>query len=213
MSTELTVFDSATAPAGLSDRMLAFNSIHYGLKRHNKRYFHFSQGSGEPVIFDARTIRLYADYNVALCSGEDIPDLAPAFYIAFAKEMNTHDESGFGWAYIEDGVIVWDDKLTPANPESYCVLDHETTDRLLGPDEVAVSKPYVENAERLIYMEQQRDLKYYRLRQEKKLQRVDPVFDVTSKAAKDNFAKKRKALEEAAREEAAKKSKGGMDTS
>jgi hypothetical protein len=85
-----------------------------------------------------------------------------------------------------------------ADPESYCVLDHETTDRLWGKDEVATIKKYFENAERLIYLEQQRETKYWKLRQEKKAIRQDPVPDVHSKEARDNFAKKRKALEEAA---------------
>lgn len=201
------IFDSAFMPTDLSDRFIAFNKVHDALKRLNKRTFRFARPGLEPVLFDARTIRLYADYSVAVCSGDDLPDLAPAFYIAFAKEMNAYDDSGYGWPYIENGLIVWDDKLTPADPDSYCVLDHETTDRLLGMGEVAVTQRYFENAERLIHLEQQRETKYWKMRQEKKAIRHDPIPDVHTKEAKANFAKKRKGLEDSAADITAKKQK------
>ncbi|KAJ7939941.1 hypothetical protein B0H13DRAFT_1850141 [Mycena leptocephala] len=116
-------------------------------------------------------------------------------------QMNAHDKSGYGWAYILDnGVIVWDEKLTPADADSFCVLDHEiTTERILAKDEVAVSLAYYENAERLIQQAHHRETKWWKIRQSKKLSRQhDTGLDIHSTEARDKFANKRKELEAAA---------------
>ncbi|KAJ7113918.1 hypothetical protein C8R44DRAFT_881484 [Mycena epipterygia] len=156
----------------------------YAPPRIDKCTFRYTNPLLEPVLFDLRTIRLYANYNVALCSGEGIPEAVPAFYVYFAKEMNAKDDCGYGWAYIEEGVIVWDEKLTVADPDSYCVLDTETTDHIMPVGHVAVSEAYHANAERLI------------------LRATD---------AKDVFAHKRKAIKDTAIATAAKKAKIAAD--
>ncbi|KAF7371724.1 hypothetical protein MVEN_00028900 [Mycena venus] len=202
MSTEINIFNSAFKPP-ISERFQAYNDVHSALKRLSTTLFRFQRSPEyEPVLFDARAIQLFARFNVAICSGDTLPQVAPAHYDAFAKAMNSHDDSGFGWAYIEDGVIVWDEtaNLTPADPESFCVLDHEITEgRILGADEVAVSTTYFENAERLVLLDQCRETKYYQLRQNKKNERHGlTLADIHTKEAKDKFAMKRKALLDAA---------------
>jgi hypothetical protein len=112
----------------ISEHFQAYNTVHSALKRLSPTLFRFQRNSEyEPVLFTATCIRVFAEYNVAVCFGKTLPEVAPAHYIIFAKAMNEWDDSGFGWAYIEDGMIVWDEmqKLTPADPESFCVLDHE----------------------------------------------------------------------------------------
>jgi hypothetical protein len=146
---------------------------------------------------------MFADYNVALCSGDSLPAVAPAFYENFAKAMNNCDDSGFGWAYLEDRLIVWDDEsLTPADASSFCVLDDEIIDgRLLGPNETAVTTAYFRNAERLVAQDQRRETKYYEERQEKKNKKKaqgPTLADVQTKEGKADFARKRKALQDAA---------------
>ncbi|KAJ7656207.1 hypothetical protein B0H17DRAFT_1146267 [Mycena rosella] len=113
--------------------------------------------------------------------------------------MNSNDDSGFGWAYIDEtsGTIVWNDALHPANPDTFCVLDHEIVNRFLPEGEVAVTEMYFENAERLIKADQARELKYFRQRQEKKGKGTGAP-DVYAKASKDNFARKRQLLLDAA---------------
>jgi hypothetical protein len=51
------------------------------------------------VLLEARAIGHYIDYNNALCSGDDLPELIPAFYPTFAQEINKHNNSGYFWAY------------------------------------------------------------------------------------------------------------------
>ncbi|KAJ6615787.1 hypothetical protein B0H10DRAFT_1949668 [Mycena sp. CBHHK59/15] len=111
---------------------------------------------------------------------------------------NDHDDLGYAWAYIQDGLIVWDDKMTLADPDSFCVLEHEITECFVGRDEVTVTKCFVENAERLAYLEQQRETKYWKMCQDKKAVGNHSLPDVHSKDAKAAFAKKCKALEDAA---------------
>ncbi|KAJ7121548.1 hypothetical protein C8R44DRAFT_736342 [Mycena epipterygia] len=208
------VFDADYAPpvSELSDRFRAFNRTHDVLQRIDKRTFRYTDPLLEPVLFDSRTIRLYADYNVALCSGEGIPEAVPAFYVYFAKEMNAKDDCGYGWAYIEEGVIVWDEKLTVADPDSYCVLDTETTDRIMPVGHVAVSEAYRANAERLILRASLQDNKHTRIREQKKaLKERDSGPDIHTADAKDAFARKRKAIKDAAIATAAKKAKIAAD--
>ncbi|KAJ7829731.1 hypothetical protein B0H13DRAFT_2372379 [Mycena leptocephala] len=225
MSTVADIF-SATVQSSLdssplSDRFREFNKVHSALKQMSKRYFHLELPTLDSVVFNARAIHTFTDYNLALCTGESIPELAPAFYLLFAKAMNKHNDSGYAWAYLENGVIVFDDKMTIANPESFCVMDHETTDCLLGRDEVAVTRQYFENSECLAYQQQLWETKYWKAWQEKKGAVAGDIPDVHSKEVKAAFAKKRKALEDVAAATAAKKQKpakngkkpDGMDTS
>ncbi|KAJ7814375.1 hypothetical protein B0H13DRAFT_1924853 [Mycena leptocephala] len=208
MSADLNVFLSSFDTSGLTERHRAYNEVHSVLKRIHKRYFRFKFLHYASTILDARTIRLFTDYNAAIVHGDDLPELEPAFYTQFAKVMNDHDDSGFGWAYLENDLIVWDEKLTPADAESFCVLDMETTDNILGRDEVAVTKLYYANAERLKRQAEKREVKYANQRQEKKNLISEAIPDVNSKDARDSFANKRKILENAAAEAARKKQKG-----
>ncbi|KAJ7264602.1 hypothetical protein C8J57DRAFT_1623283 [Mycena rebaudengoi] len=218
MSSAFDIFNSSFSTE-LSDRFQAYNSVHPALKRISHRYFRYHNSEmADGVLFDAHMIKLYADYNVALCVGDDIPDCAPAFYLTFAKQMNQWDTSGYVWAYIEDGLLVWDNKLTVADPDSYCVADRETSERpMLGKDEVAITQTYFKNAERLVHQEQQREVKWFNIRQERKAGKSsETIPDVHSLEAKNHIARKRKALEDAAAAESAKRQKvsgPSMDTS
>lgn len=129
------------------------------------------------------------------------------FYVEFAKAMNDNDDSGFGWAYLENELIVWDDKFLPASAEAFCVLDIETTDNILGRDEVAVSKHYYEHAERLKFQAAKREVKYAKQNQEKRDLTAERVPNLTSKDVRESFANKRKMLETAAVEVSKKKQK------
>ncbi|KAJ7337688.1 hypothetical protein DFH08DRAFT_813008 [Mycena albidolilacea] len=81
-----------TDPTGLSLNMIHYNERHPILKRVNKRYFHITRTDGSaPIIFDARTIRLYADYCVALDTNGVTPVAILAFYEEFARQMNKYD--------------------------------------------------------------------------------------------------------------------------
>jgi hypothetical protein len=128
-------------PNDLSIRFLEYNSNHTALKRVNYRYFRLDIPQGS-VFLEARTIRHYIDYNQALCTGDDVPELTPAYYPSFAEVINQYDNSGFFWAYLEGGKIVWKEGSTPANAEDFCVLDHEILARpMLGANQVAKSQP------------------------------------------------------------------------
>ncbi|KAJ7325494.1 hypothetical protein DFH08DRAFT_1028321 [Mycena albidolilacea] len=198
-------------PNDLSIRFLEYNSNHAALKRVNYRYFRLDIPQGS-VFHEARTIRHYIDYNQALCTGDDVPELTPAYYPSFAEVINQYDNSGFFWAYLEGGKIVWKEGSTPANAQDFCVLDHETLARpMLGANQVAVSQDYFDNAERLIEIERRRDLKYYHQRQAGKSGASDPKEAAAPKDTMDAFAKKRKALDDAAEEALAKKRRGDGD--
>ncbi|KAJ7799566.1 hypothetical protein B0H13DRAFT_2390951 [Mycena leptocephala] len=208
-TTNIDIFSPSAKHPALADHFVAYNEQHSALKRISNRLFCSTfPGLGTELI-DAHTIYLYTEYNAALVACEDIPALVPAYYPNFAQLMNNHDDSGFGWAYIDDasGTIVWDEKFSPADSGSFYVLPHQINDRLLSNDEVAVSQLYYENSERLHKQEQMRELKYYKLRQEKKNKPSD-IPDLHTKEAKATFAKKCKALEDAAAAAAAKKQKG-----
>jgi hypothetical protein len=69
--------------------MINYNNRHPVLKRVNKHYFHITRTDGSaPIIFNARTICLYADYCVTLAMNGITPVAAPAFYEDFARQMN-----------------------------------------------------------------------------------------------------------------------------
>ncbi|KAJ7887947.1 hypothetical protein B0H13DRAFT_2342182 [Mycena leptocephala] len=159
----------------------------------------------------AHTLRFWVEYSVALHTREGIPAYAPAFYTNFAEQMNSHDDSGFRWAFVnkDSGVTVFNDKLSPADPTSFFVEDRHIFDRLLGEGEVAVSRLYYENAEHLLKIDQQREVKYYNDRQAKKKAKAPVMHKVHTKEAKEFSAKKRKVLEEAATTAKKQKLSGG----
>jgi hypothetical protein len=71
--------------------------------------------------------------------------------------------------------------------------------RILGANEVAVSTTYFENAECLVQLDQRRETKYYNERQDKHNGRTAlTIADIQTKEAQARFAKRRKALVEAA---------------
>ncbi|KAJ7867504.1 hypothetical protein B0H14DRAFT_2572793 [Mycena olivaceomarginata] len=87
-------------------RQTAYNAVHSALKRLSPTLFRFQRNFDyEPVLFTATCIRVFAQYNVGVCFGKTLPEVAPAHYIIFVKAMNEWDDSGFGWAYIEDGFV------------------------------------------------------------------------------------------------------------
>jgi hypothetical protein len=126
--------------------------------------------------------------------------------------INKYNNSGFFWAYLEGGKIVWKEGSTPANAEDFCVLNHGALVRpMLSANQVAVGQDYFDNTERLIELEHQHDLKYYRLRQAGKSGTSDPKEAAGPKDTMDTFGKKCKALDDAAEEALAKKRQGDGD--
>ncbi|KAJ7025894.1 hypothetical protein C8F04DRAFT_1191045 [Mycena alexandri] len=185
----------------VNQRFAQFNAHHRALERLDKLHFRFETDELEAVIMDSRNIRTFCDFNVFLFTEAELPVITPAFYNHFTQLMNKYDNSGFGWAYVENGVIIWDDAagLKPADPESFCVLDHELADNFLGRDEVAVSHEYKENAERLIEQERNRGLRFYNQRRDRRAARDNAsAVKVDSKSTLEAFAQRRKALEDAA---------------
>ncbi|KAJ7104742.1 hypothetical protein C8R44DRAFT_746421 [Mycena epipterygia] len=194
---------STAAPFIADERHHAFNAVHSAIKRVSTTLFRLEVPGLDHELIDACTVRLFAEYNVALVSRDDLPGLVPAYYVNFAQNMNAHDDSGFGWAYIDEssGTIVWDDKLdSPADPASYLVTDDDIYERYLRKDEVAVTSSYVLNAERLILQEQNRQIRYHEERQQKRASKnkAPRAPDVHTMEAKAGFAKKRQALDAAA---------------
>ncbi|KAJ7854776.1 hypothetical protein B0H13DRAFT_1903521 [Mycena leptocephala] len=205
------IFDPAVERGSLGATFEAFNAQHEVIKRVDRHTFRVSfPGLGSELI-SAHTIRFWAEYSVALHTREGIPVHAPAFYANFAEQMNAHDDSGFGWAFVDEeaGIIVFNDKLSPADPASFFVEDRHIFDRLLGEDEVAVSRLYFENAERLLKIDQQREVKYFNDRQNKRKAKAPVLHEVHTKEAKEFSARKRKALEEAAAATKKQKTSGG----
>ncbi|KAJ7734732.1 hypothetical protein DFH07DRAFT_780185 [Mycena maculata] len=189
-------------PNDLSLRTLAYNSNHTALKRVTACYFRLDIPDVDSFFLEAHTVRHYIDYSNALVSGDDIHELMPAFYNIFAQETNKHNNSDYFWTYFLDGKIIWKEGSLPPTAEAFCVHDHEILERpMLGVNEVAVTRDYFDNAQRLVELKCRRELKTRRpgLR--------NPAPDLTSKDTMERFTKKRKALEAAAEEAAAKKLK------
>ncbi|KAJ7022925.1 hypothetical protein C8F04DRAFT_1079689 [Mycena alexandri] len=214
MPTTNQVFLNNFDTSGLTARHADYNLLHSVLKRVSKRYFTFQVLDRAITIIDARTIRLYCDYNAAIIHGDDLPEREPTFYNPFARAMNTYDTSGLKWAYLEDEVIVFDEAFDAADAESFCVLDTETSDHtILGTDQVAVSRAYFQNAERLRFQAEKREVKYANQREKRKTLADEGVLDVNSKEARENLAVKRKILEDAKAEEVASKKQKANDGS
>jgi hypothetical protein len=211
-----------TDPTGLSVNMIHYNSRHPVLKRVNKRYFRITRADGSaPIIFDALTIRLYADYCVALATNGITPVAVPAFYEDFARQMNQYDTCGFSWVYLEDGVFIFDESCDVANPEEYCVEDSETTEGVLMPGEIAVSLQFKRNADRLKDQEDMRNMSWYEKRKNGNKGKGQPgdqpaalVPRVNSETGKLAFSLKRKEadLARAAATESLKRLKVGETT-
>ncbi|KAJ7318616.1 hypothetical protein DFH08DRAFT_971354 [Mycena albidolilacea] len=187
-------------PTGLSLNMIDYNNRHHVLKRVNKRYFRITRADGSaPIIFDACTICLYADYCVALATNGITPVAVPAFYEEFARQMNQYDTCGFSWVYLEDGIFVFDEICDVANPEEYCVGDSETTEGVLMPGEIAVSLQFKHNTDRLKDQEDMRNMSWYEKRKNGNKGKGQPgdqpaalIPRVNSKTGKLAFSLKRK---------------------
>ncbi|KAJ7841421.1 hypothetical protein B0H13DRAFT_1910319 [Mycena leptocephala] len=159
-------------------------------------------------IFPTSTLSSSRPTLNTLISGDDIPDLMPVFYNIFAQETNKHDNSDHFWVYLSDGKIVWKEGALPPTANAYCVYDQDILEcPMLGVNEVTVTRDYFDNAQHLVELERRRELKYYRLRLDKKAGVSHSVIDTTSKDVMEGFTKKRKALEAAAEEATAKKQK------
>ncbi|KAJ7763154.1 hypothetical protein DFH07DRAFT_770884 [Mycena maculata] len=187
-------------PTNLSDRFLAFNKVHSVAKRISTGLFRIDIPGLDTEIMSAHTMRLYLDYNIELCTSASIPGVITAYYVNFVQEMNRHDDSGFGWAYLDETTktIVWEDAWFIADPASFCVLDHEVLDCCLAEGGVAVTQTYHDNAERPLFLEQQCEVKYYKQRVGKHKAATDHASAVGLKAVLDMFAKKCKLMSDTA---------------
>ncbi|KAJ7038649.1 hypothetical protein C8F04DRAFT_1255935 [Mycena alexandri] len=195
-----TIFSAKTVFPPLPERLLEINKIHSGLQRIARLLFLFTIPGLGSELMSAYTVRLFADYNVALITGDDIPDRQPAYYANFAQMMNAHDQSGLGWAYMDEdtNTLVWDNKFTPATPAALGVLEHEMLgERYLPDDHVAVTRSYFENAERRRFLEEQRELKYYKQRIAKRTQEDAGSSTITAETL-EKLDRKRKMFLEAA---------------
>ncbi|KAF7353170.1 hypothetical protein MSAN_01504600 [Mycena sanguinolenta] len=197
------VFYNLPSDSDLRAEFIRFNEKHHAIKRVSVEYFVFLVPGLQHELLPAALVRMFADFNVTLITGEGIPPYIPAYYNYYAQALNDHDKSGNGWCYLQPGPhstrLIFPDILLPADAASFLVRDHEITTRYLAPDMVAVSTFYYENAERLAQQELRRSVRYAKLRQEKKLLGKGKSFSVLdSQEAKARFAVKRKALDDAA---------------
>ncbi|KAJ7668840.1 hypothetical protein B0H17DRAFT_1142393 [Mycena rosella] len=190
------VFDTVHLP----DRWVAFNKIHSSIKRVTTELFRVDFPGLETTLISASTIRLYTEYNVALCTRDEFPGLIPTYYRSFAQSMNRFDGSGYGWAYVDNATqtIVWDDSWSIADPHSFGVLDFEVHERYLNPGDIAASQAFFDNAERLQHQQQQRENRYFQQRVIKRSKSTagNGAF-VATKEAMDTFARRRKRLADA----------------
>ncbi|KAJ7755624.1 hypothetical protein DFH07DRAFT_959269 [Mycena maculata] len=191
MAPSSTPFSNAIlAPPRLSDRFDAFNKIHSVAKQISTDLFRIDIPRLDTKIMSTHTMCLYLDYNVELCNSDSLPNIVPTYYLNFAQAMNDHDDSGFGWAYLDETsaskTIVWDDAWSIADPTAFCILDHEVHSRYLAEGDVSITQTYYENAERLLHLEQQREAT------------MDQATAAGSRAALEAFAKKRKLMLDAA---------------
>ncbi|KAJ7120112.1 hypothetical protein C8R44DRAFT_736965 [Mycena epipterygia] len=196
-----TIFDLKHELPPVEKKFAAYNKIHSALKRISVDVFTYDIPYFDTLLMDAHTIRLYTDYNVNLCTRDGLPDFVPAYYNDFAHAMNQHDDSGYGWAIVDatSKTIIFDDKMTIADAASFYVRDSDLNSprrRYLTGDEVMVTTSYYETAERLREQSLSRDNFHYNKRVNAKVAKSEP--DVHSKDAKEAFARKRKALRDAA---------------
>ncbi|KAF8127302.1 hypothetical protein K438DRAFT_2143736 [Mycena galopus ATCC 62051] len=192
----------------LPERMREYNVEHHALRRINRETFRFDAGDGAVELMSAITVRQYMDYHLALCTEEDNPGLAPAYYDYFAATMNEHDSSGFGWARIgEDGTILWDDTLEPADTKTFCVLDSDIDTRVyLRAGEVATSEVELLDYRRLKDAETKNNIKWRKRRGDEKAQKELEAGGLVT-VSLDGFAKKRKRLQRLVDDEGKKKAR------
>jgi hypothetical protein len=179
------IFDPAVERGPLAATFEAFNTQHKVIQRVERHRFRVSFPGLASELISAHTIRFWAEYSVALHMREGTPVHVPASYAEFAEQMNVHNDSGFGWAFVDEeaGISVFNDKLTPADPASFFVEDCHIFDRLLGEGELAVSCLYFENAERLVKIDQQCEIKYFNDHQNKRKAKAPVLHEVHTKEA------------------------------
>ncbi|KAF7348752.1 Retrovirus-related Pol polyprotein from transposon 17.6 [Mycena venus] len=184
----------------LPEHMREFNVEHHALRRINRETFRFDAGDGAVELMSVTTVRHYMGYHLALCTEEDNPGLAPAYYDYFAATMNEHDGSGF-----RDGTILWDDTLEPADPKTFCILDGDIDTRVyLCAGEVATSEVELLDYHRLKDAETKNSVKWRKRRGEEKAQKELEASGLVS-VSLDGFAKKRKRLQRLVDDEGKKK--------
>ncbi|KAF7334186.1 Gag-pol polyprotein [Mycena venus] len=189
----------------LSDRMHDYNELHHALKQINIDTFRFDIPGLPTELVHATSVRQFLEYHVALCADDDLPGLAPAYYSNFAQLMNEHDNSGFGWAHLDDesSTIIWDNCLVPADADAF-FLDHELDSGcFLRNDEVAVSRMEFEDYERLKRQETKRNVKWTRVRVDEKEKKEAEAGKLV--VSMESFTKKRRMLAKNAEHVAAAK--------
>ncbi|KAJ7131295.1 hypothetical protein C8R44DRAFT_904331 [Mycena epipterygia] len=180
---------------GLSERILDYNDEHRTLRRINRSTFRFDTAHGTELL-SAATVRQFVDYHSALCADEGNPSLVPAYYDNFACAMNSFDESGYGWARLsEDGAIIWDEALEPADANIFCVLDSDMDNRVyLRPGEAAISQVELADYRRLKDAETKSNVKWRARRGEEKAKKELEAGGMVT-ISLDAFTKKRKRLQ------------------
>ncbi|KAJ7656513.1 hypothetical protein DFH06DRAFT_1328787 [Mycena polygramma] len=189
---------AAEAPDDMVAEFAAFNKKHSALQRVNKSALLVLRPAADEEVMHSATLRMYAEYSVALHTQEGIPARAPFGYVDFAIYMNVHDSGGYGWMYVGEDGLVWEDHWIPADPKAFLVEDHQLYERALLPGQVAVSQLYFDTAERLRIEDAKRQLKWQMAREEKKNKAPGSSVDVRSEEALAFSAKKRKVHAEAA---------------
>ncbi|KAJ7832508.1 hypothetical protein B0H13DRAFT_1914972 [Mycena leptocephala] len=191
----------------LLEHMRDYNGDHHALRRINRDTFRLDSELGTELIA-AATVRHYMDYHLALCAEDNNPSVAPANYDKFADIMNSLDGSGLGWARLDDlGAITWDDSLDPADPETFCILDHDINPRTyLRAGEVVITHVELLDYRRLKEAETKSNVKWRMKRVDEKAQKEKEAGGLV-KVSLDMFAKKRKRLQRSVDELAAMNSK------
>jgi hypothetical protein len=187
----------------LPEHMSAYNEGHHTLIRIKRGTFRYNSELG-PELIAAATIRHYIDYHIALCADDTIPSLAPAGYDDFADTMNELDNSGFGWARLDQhGAIIWNDEHEFATAEDFCVLDRDLDPRAyLRAGEVAISNVELLDYRRLKDAETKNNVKWRMKRIDERDEKERNAGSVQISA--DAFAKKRKLLQRSVNETAKK---------
>ncbi|KAJ7829893.1 hypothetical protein B0H14DRAFT_3716359 [Mycena olivaceomarginata] len=179
------IFYNLPSDKELCPELMRFNKDHHAIRCLSATHFLFTVPGLHDEIIPATLIQ---DFNVTLIFAEGMPAYVPAYYNNFAQHMNNHDNSGLGWAYLEEcefaSRLVYPDTLLPADPASFCINDHEIMDNYLAPGMVAVSSFYYKNTEE----ELRRSVRWVRQRAEKKRGKKLGHALLNTKEAKAKFA-------------------------